>query len=135
MCLLINGQLPLFLRNMNACGKHLSFRMMASSLVMILALLWLTVSTPFVYAASQPYTHIQATDADDDGNPLNNTTEERSQTAGGSVHEILHDHSFTHELFSMRIRFMRTDPTKLYFAYNPELLSPPPECRNTFLLI
>lgn len=113
---------------MKANGKHISIHIVASSIVMMVALLWLTVSTPFVYAASQSYTHIQAADADDDGNPLNNTTEERSETGGSSVNEILHDHSFTHDLFSIRVRFTRTDPTELYIAYNPELLSPPPEC-------
>src|SRR5215217_3113876 len=99
-----------------------------SSLLMMLALLWLSVCTPFVYAAQKGVkaTTEQQADCDEDA-PLTNTNEEKSE--GGIslpqeyLHEPLHLH---HPVVADRFEFHRY-AADAHVSYHPDLISPPPD--------
>jgi hypothetical protein len=103
-----------------------------SSLLMMLALVWLTVSSPFVYAAQQQKSAVEKQQCennpeDDCNNPLGNTTEEKSEKGVNTLSEYLHD-THTHEAAGNLItKIYKCHPSDLYFAYHPDLFSPPPE--------
>ncbi|MCU7552046.1 hypothetical protein OCK74_23195 [Chitinophagaceae bacterium LB-8] len=106
----------------------------ASSIMMMLALAWLTISTPFVYAcykdvaAAAEKQQCEQTSSDEDCNPFSNTTEEKSHSSGfNTLSEYLHDTFHTDHHFSIIDRFHKMHTDDLYFAYDPELISPPPE--------
>jgi hypothetical protein len=100
---------------------------------MMLALAWLTISTPFVYAcykdvaAATEKQQCEQT-ADEDCNPFSNTTEEKSHSGSfNTLSEYLHDTYHADNHFSIVDRFHQWHSYDLYFAYHPELISPPPE--------
>jgi len=98
-----------------------------SAIFMVLALLWLTVSTPFVYAAGQDI-KIEKQEVDDDNsNPLNGTTEEKSESSVNTLSEYLHDLHLMEHNFTTLTTFYKCHPSDLYFEFHPELISPPPE--------
>lgn len=105
---------------------------MASAIFMILALLWLTISAPFVYAGQQQIakqSKVTATTADDDNsaNPFGNNTEEKSPGNGSSLsEEYLHDHHHAEHFFSIIFRFHKCENADTYHAFHGELLVPPP---------
>jgi hypothetical protein len=107
----------------------------SSSLFMLLALLWLTVSIPFVNAAQQALAtektaHSSAAAADDatSDNPLSNDTEEKgSGNPGSSLSEeyLHHSDELLHEaelFFSHHIKHTVSE----YVAFHGEMLCPPP---------
>ena len=100
-----------------------------SAIAMVIALLWLTVSTPFVYHAQKSAAAITATTTDEEAaaNLLSNTTEEKSETSVNTLSEYLHDHSFLHELYSVNLEPAGLLSVDTYIAFNPEAVSPPPE--------
>lgn len=107
-----------------------NIRRFASCIIMMLALVWLTVSIPFVYQAQQVAKQ-QVSSApqpgDEDTNPFANTTEERSESGANTLSEYLHDmhtHSSGEVIPEM---YNKCHPSNLYYAFHPELLSPPPE--------
>ncbi|MBK6827372.1 MAG: hypothetical protein IPG86_11070 [Chitinophagaceae bacterium] len=71
-----------------------------SAVGMILSLLWLTVSTPVVYAAQQKlekYKQLEKAGAfpeteEDTTNPFGNNTEEKAPSGTNLSEEYLHDH-------------------------------------------
>lgn len=99
-----------------------------SSILMMLALLWLALSTPFIYSAEQESKKIQqfANWQADDTNPFSNTTEEKSETSN-SVSEYLHDSEALSHQFVTLDKYFKCHPSDLYFEFHPELISPPPE--------
>jgi uncharacterized protein YpmS len=106
-----------------------SLKSVISSLFMIMALLWLTVSTPFVFASQQAQQkEIQKqTGSSEDRNPFSTTTEEKNESSASTLSEYLHDlNSMTHH-FIVLTRIYKCHTSDLYYAYHPELLSPPPE--------
>jgi len=113
---------------MNGMSKF-SFKHIGSALVMVLALLWLTVSTPFVYAAQQAQQNElqQQTRNSDDRNPFANTTEEKNENSVNTLWEYLHDLNFTNQHFIILTRLYKCPPSDLYYEYHIELLYPPPE--------
>jgi len=96
---------------------------------MILALLWLTICTPFVNKAYELKKEISQkfpVQNEDDANIFSNTTEEKNPNAN-SLSEYLHD-TQPFEKFSIAlIKFYKCHSSALYLEYNPELISPPPE--------
>ena len=107
-------------------------RHFVSSWVMLLALLWLTVSTPFVFAAQQQRSDIQKqlfdpTPEEECSNPFPNTTEEKTESGTSTLSEYLHDMAAQEHSFEILESFFKCHPSDLYFAFHPELLSPPPE--------
>lgn len=105
---------------------------MAYSIFMMLALAWLTVSTPFVYACYKDVAAVEKQQCgqnadEEDCNPFSNTTEEKSHNSFTTLSEYLHDTYHADHHFTIVDRFHRGHSYDLYLAYHPELLSPPPE--------
>lgn len=96
---------------------------------MITALIWLTVSTPFVYEAQKIQKEIQkhSGQSNDTTNPFANTTEEKNETSVNNLSEYLHDHPTLEKDFTLIVRSYKSYPSNIYCAHHPELLSPPPE--------
>ena len=99
---------------------------------MMLALLWLTVSIPFVYSAQQQMSSLTITtdipvEIDEETNPFANTTEEKTESSGNTLSEYLHDmHAHMHYITVLE-KYSKCHPSDLYYAFHPELISPPPE--------
>jgi hypothetical protein len=105
-----------------------------SSIFMIIALLWLTVSTPFVYASQQA---LAATNKavnggdnhpvdEEESNPLGNSTEEKTPGSVSLSEEYLHSHHSSDYYFHIASRFYKLADAKVYVAFHGEMLVPPP---------
>lgn len=101
-----------------------------STIIMLMALVWLTVSTPFVYENQQlkkEFAKQQMDVTDEDYNPFSTTTEEKSENNVNTLSEYLHDLHVSEHTSSIIVKFYKCHPDDLYFAFHPDLLSPPPE--------
>lgn len=96
-----------------------------SSLFMIMTLLWLTVSTPFVYKAQQEQK--KEIQKQTNTNPFSNITEERNESSTNTLSEYLHEQPSMENSFTILTRIYKRYPSKIYCEHHPELLSPPPE--------
>jgi hypothetical protein len=94
---------------------------------MIIALLWLTISTPFVFASQQAQQKEIRKQAGTDKNPLSTTTEEKNESSVSTLSEYLHDLNSMSHHFIVLTRMYKCHTSDLYYAYHPELLSPPPK--------
>jgi len=106
----------------------------ASAVFMIAALLWLTVSAPFVYAGQQ---HLakqeqtadsslpQAGNEEEAANPFGNNTEEKTGSSSFSE-EYLHDHHKAENFSSIVQRYHTCENAGTYIAFHGELHVPPP---------
>jgi hypothetical protein len=105
-------------------------RHFVSSLVMLLALAWLTVSLPFVYAGQQKaVAQEQPADAgsDENCNPLSNTTEEKTESGANGLSEYLHQApAIEHAVFSISRQY-NIHSADTYIAFHPEFICPPPD--------
>jgi hypothetical protein len=114
-------------------GKNIfSISHIISAIVLLLALCWLTISTPFVYADQKAKQEMAKKlcekDSKEDGdNPLSNSSEEKTEIGVTTLSEYLHEVYFPQSTSTVILRFFKCHPSDLYFAYHPELLSPPPE--------
>ncbi len=110
---------------------------LSSAVLMMVALLWLTVSLPFVYASQQQFakhekeqataTASAETDADEDANPYGNNTEEKAPTTN-VTEEYLHDNHKSDYFFSIISRLHKCENADAYTAYHGEVQVPPPNC-------
>ncbi|MET0635956.1 MAG: hypothetical protein ABWZ25_07995 [Chitinophagaceae bacterium] len=122
---------------MTGTKTHTKFQM-AASIFMILALVWLTVSVPFVYAGQQKLAaekkiskqvHHQDEDSGDQScNPFGNNTEEKAPSSGinSLSEEFLHlsdDLFHAVELFLSHHSVHSVDE---YISFHGEMLCPPP---------
>jgi len=99
-----------------------------SGLFMMMALLWLTVSTPFVFASQQAQQNeIQKQGGCEDKNPFSTTTEEKNESSVSTLSEYLHDLNSMNHHFIVLTRIYKCHTSDVYYAYHPELVSPPPE--------
>lgn len=108
-----------------------------SSLFMVLTLLWLTISTPFVVSfqdemARQGITANDSSlpsDEEDTSNPFGNNTEEKP-ASGASVslseEYHLHDSHKAEYLFAVTSTYHKCENADTYTAFHGELLVPPP---------
>lgn len=110
--------------------------MKLSSIIMLLALIWLTVCLPVVYAQQQAQEqqaleqHLEVPE-DCNENPLTNTTEEKAGNGINTLSEEYLHHSHHSEYIGIVVKtYYKCHATDLYFAFHPELISPPP---NSFL--
>lgn len=109
-----------------------STAMKLSSTAMLLLLVWLTVCLPVVYAqqqaqAAQALEHHLEVPEDSDSNPLSNTTEEKAGNGINTLSEEYLHHSHHSEYMGMVVKtYYKCHATDLYFAFHPELISPPP---------
>lgn len=109
----------------------------ASAVFMILTLLWLTLSTPFVYASQQQLSQKErsghcpsplAGSEEEASAPLGNTTEEKNPNSSSSLsEEYLHDHHTEDHFFSISSQYHKCENADDYIAYHGELHVPPPD--------
>lgn len=114
--------------------KIYSIFQLASAVFMILALLWLTVSTPIVYASQQQQAKLEKkanidtplSSEEDATNPFSNTTEEKTPPSSTFSDEYLHDHAIEHHFFAISLQYHKCEDAGTYNAFHGELLVPPP---------
>lgn len=97
---------------------------------MILTLLWLTVSTPFVYAAQTVKDKVSqqcTTQEEECSNPFASTTEEKTESGINALSEYLHEMHILEHSFIIIQKYEKCHADDLYFAFHPELISPPPD--------
>jgi hypothetical protein len=121
---------------MKANRKPYSLLQQVSSLLMIMALLWLTVSLPFVMESQQLLakqdkmatapTPIGGNE-EEAANPFGNTTEEKKPCSNNSLsEEYLHHQDDHHSFFTSPLQHHNLVDAGTYVAYHGELLVPPP---------
>jgi len=102
---------------------------------MIVTLLWMTVSAPFVVAASQIMAQERQvhwndlSDADDQScNPFGNNTEEKASTSAATSfsEEYLHHTDEQFHAAELASQHSRCQAVKEYVAFHGEMLCPPP---------
>lgn len=109
---------------------------LVSAVVMILALAWLTVSTPFVLASQQEQARQhkmeKATSSpldsneEETSNPLGNGTEEKVPSTSSLSEEYIHHNHRTYFFFSVETQYHKHENSGVYIAFHGELLVPPP---------
>lgn len=103
-----------------------------SAVFMILALLWLTISAPFVYAAQKSLDkeRLSQTASPNAGAeeecPVNNSEEKTPGNANNFSEEYLHDHHVEESYFSLAAQFHTCENADDYKAYHGEVQVPPP---------
>lgn len=109
---------------------------LSSAVFMIVALLWLTVSLPFVYDNQQKQSQIDkientsssAENNEDSSNPFGNATEEKNPNSSNSLSEEFLHHHYSHDhFFSIASQFYKCVNVDTYIAYHGELDVPPPD--------
>ena len=106
---------------------------LVSAVCMILALLWLTVSLPFIYANQQEIAKLEKSSPsnfplsgnDEESNPLGGNTEEKAPNSSVSE-EYLHDHHKSDYFISIAAQYHKCENADTYIAFHGELLVPPP---------
>jgi hypothetical protein len=122
---------------MNSKRKPYNFFQLSSATFMILALLWLTVSAPFVFASQQQVAKgnkqmaasVPVSDNEEEAsNTFSNTTEEKNHNNSSSSfsEEYLHDHHISDYFFSVASQYHNCENADTYIAFHGELLVPPP---------
>jgi hypothetical protein len=99
-----------------------------SCLFMLFALLWLTISLPFVNY-DQEFAQEQLTGSEEgsNSNQQNLPTEEKTESGANSLSEYLHDHHFEFVKGFVVLKGYKTGPDDTYLSYHPELVILPPE--------
>ena len=121
--------------SMNRIKNIYSFSNKAGAVGMILALLLLTVSAPFVFAAQQELAaYNQSADnsvpagagEEESATPFGNATEEKAPSSTTFSEEYLHDHHTDAHSFSIALQYNKHGDAGTYIAFHGELLVPPP---------
>lgn len=106
-----------------------------SAIGMVIALIWLTVSMPFVNASQKEWSKNHSSksatplnNAEEESScPLGNTSEEKAPSTGNNLsEEFLHDHYSTHHFFSELLTYHKHEDDGTYIAFHGERLVPPP---------
>lgn len=120
---------------MKRSRKIYSVFQLFSAVVMILALIWLTVSAPFVLASQQEQAKqhkmekagsAHAGSEEEAANPFGNSTEEKTGSSTSLSEEYLHNNHKTDLLFSISLQYHNCENAGTYIAFHGELLVPPP---------
>jgi hypothetical protein len=115
--------------------KTYSIFQKASSIFMMLTLLWLTVSTPFVITAQeqlvkqQKALSINSSETgcgDETTDSGNNNIEEKVPTTNTFSEEYLHEYHITHCFVTEVSLYHKQENADDYIAFHGELLVPPP---------
>ena len=108
-----------------------NIRNVCAVLLMLGSLAWLTISLPYVNGAQMKVkaASSQASEksAEENQNPLTNAIEEKNESAPVSVSEFLHHEESLASIEPTLVNFYKCHTSDLYFAFHPELISPPPE--------
>lgn len=101
---------------------------------MILALLWLTVSIPFVFSAQQAIANEDTgkkgqtiPKQNSTNNPFANTTEEKTPNGPNTLSEYLHDVHSNEQPLIISSQTAHNSDVDTYLAYHGELTGPPPK--------
>jgi len=114
--------------------KIYSVSQLVSAVIMILALVWLTVSTPFVYASQQELAKQHkmekagsplAGSEEETSKPSGNNTEEKTPGNTSLSEEFLHNNHKADYFFSISLQYQKSDNAGTYIAFHGELLVPP----------
>lgn len=104
-----------------------------NALFFVLALVWLTVSTPFVMANQHDHQYCINIDSpldnggeEESSNPLSNTNEEKPHNSNGFMEEYLHASAAIITLGYTSISHGLSLHPESYQAFHGELLVPPP---------
>ena len=116
--------------------KPYHFTQQLSAVFLMLALLWLTISLPFVLEGQQQLSKYQKALADHSShsgneeettNLFGNTTEEKAPSSNISVsEEYLHDHHVADHFLSVGSRRYKCENSGIYNAFHGEVHVPPP---------
>jgi hypothetical protein len=115
--------------------KPYSPSQLISALLMMLALIWLTVSIPFVYNSQQQLAKQNQTASpanvalaeEECGSGLGNTTEEKKSSNGSSLTEEYLHHLHIDDLFISQIsQSHNSENAGVYNAFHGEVQVPPP---------
>ena len=117
--------------------KTYNILQLSSAVFMILALLWLTISIPFVYDSQQnklqkekiEAAQVALADTNEEEastNPFGNNTEEKNPNSTSLSEEYLHDHFIHDHFFLISSQSYKCENVDTYVAYHGELLVPPP---------
>lgn len=111
-------------------------RQLISAIFMMLALLWLTISIPFVYNSTQELakqhklTTVPANLAvaeEEASSALGNATEEKKSSNGNSLSEEYLHHYHIEDLFiASMYQFHNSENAGVYNAFHGEVQVPPP---------
>lgn len=119
---------------MKECKKQNNLTGYFSSIFMMLALAWLTVSLPFVYEAQQVADNYKSAakhslpDTEEDTNPFANTTEEKTPNSVNTpTEEYLHDTHSSENYITVPSTEYKVEHVSTYIAFHGELISPPPD--------
>jgi hypothetical protein len=123
----------LFLRNfMKKSRKLYNLYHKCAAILMIMALVWLTVSMPFVLAFQQELAHEKMAQQqntagnNEDNNPFNNIEEKVPGNNSSFSEEYLHDLHVIHHVISEAAQYHKCENARTYIAFHGELLVPPP---------
>lgn len=120
---------------MKGGNKLYSIFQRGSALFMIGALVWLTVSTPFVFASQQALAKqtkaetsrsSNTSNEDKSSNPFSGTTEEKNPGSTSLSEEYLHEHGIQEHFFTEALQYHKGEDAGTYVAFHGELLVPPP---------
>jgi len=121
---------------MNKNRKTYNFFQKATSIFLMLTLLWLTVSTPFIIKTQQELTKQQKSlsveiplpDGEDNNTDSsgNNIEEKVPNSANSLSEEFLHEHHSTQDYISKTSRNYSLENAGTYIAFHGELHAPPP---------
>lgn len=97
------------------------------SIIMLLALLWLTVNPPVIQAAWTEKQKQEKTSQGQVSNCNNNPSEEKSEDNNQILQEYISEQTFC--IYSLhKVKKATTIlSTDIYISYHPQLISPPPE--------
>ena len=101
-----------------------------SSITMMLALTWLTISLPYVNEYQQSITESSESSKNQEENncnPFSNTTEEKNESSVNTLSEYLHERNEDELHLQLIANYFKCHPSDLYIEFHPELISPPPE--------
>ena len=110
---------------------HSAFQL-ASAVIMIVSLMWLTVNTPFSLSIAsglcmqQSQSSGNPANGSEDNNPLNNTTEEKVPSSNNFSEEYLHHSHSVDPFVHQGYEYHKLKNADTYTAYHGELLVPPP---------
>lgn len=104
-----------------------------AAIFMVVTLVWLTISLPFVNGAKEQKTAVtsrpdhRSGDSGNSSNPFGNTTEEKNPNSTSFAEEFLHEHHQDLERPVSDLDHGNCTHSPLCVAFHGELLSPPPE--------
>ncbi|MGN6493599.1 MAG: hypothetical protein ACTHLE_16480 [Agriterribacter sp.] len=115
--------------------KIYSSKHYASCVFMMLTLLWLTVSAPFITDLQKQLNKqtscynagSENQSMEENANPFSGLNEEKSGNSGNTLSEYLHEPLTFDTLFTAELVHTANGGASIYIAYYGELLSPPPE--------